>query len=126
MQHRSYAPGDFDCDTRYGGCRDRDGCERLPPVLQEACRWRYDWLHWMEKDGKTHNPWVVYRRVRCPKQLTDISGSVPVDDGLFEVADLELDTQEGRAAPTSGSIVVLRRRCLAMILASVALLYCIG
>jgi len=92
-QFQGFSTGDFDCDTRYGGCTERSGCDRLPAELQDACRWRYDWYHWLENKGKTNNPYVDFRRVRCPTQLTELSGSVAEDDELFpkvEGAELRL------------------------------------
>mmetsp|Transcript_31272 Transcript_31272/g.99718 ORF Transcript_31272/g.99718 Transcript_31272/m.99718 type:complete len:346 (+) Transcript_31272:69-1106(+) len=92
-QFQGFSTGDFDCDTRFGGCTERSGCDRLPAELQDACRWRYDWYHWLENNGKTNNPYVDFRRVRCPTQLTELSGSVAEDDELFpkvEGAELRL------------------------------------
>jgi len=80
-QFPGYSTGDFDCDNRHGGCSNISGCSRLPPVMQDACRWRYEWLQWLEKAGKTNNPYVDFRRVKCPQLLTQVSGSVPDDDG---------------------------------------------
>lgn len=79
--------GDFDCDNRYGGCHEKSGCNRLPSVLQSGCNWRYDWYHWLEADGVTNNPYVNFRRVKCPKELVQISGSAPTDDVKFPAVD---------------------------------------
>jgi len=79
-QFPGYSVSDFDCGRRYGGCKSRSGCSRLPPALQAGCTWRYDWLQWLEEGGQTNNPYVKFRRVKCPLQLTEISGSVPDDD----------------------------------------------
>merc|ERR1712039_27451 len=76
-QFPSYNSGDFDCD-------------HLPPELAEGCKWRYDWYRWLIKGGQTNNPFVSFRRVRCPSQLTDISGSTPLDDEQFPAIDLGL------------------------------------
>lgn len=78
-----HSAGDFDCDNNYGGCSSKEGCARLPEVLRGGCEWRFDWIHWLEDEGKTNNPYVDFRRVRCPDQLTSISGSVPTDDDEF-------------------------------------------
>jgi len=82
-QFAGHSSGDFDCDNRYGGCKSKEGCARLPEELRGACEWRYDWFHWLQHEGKTNNPYVDFRRVRCPDELTSISGSVPVDDDEF-------------------------------------------
>mmetsp|Transcript_124940 Transcript_124940/g.249466 ORF Transcript_124940/g.249466 Transcript_124940/m.249466 type:complete len:462 (-) Transcript_124940:295-1680(-) len=71
---------DFDCGKRYGGCDSIKGCNKLPKDLQTGCRWRYTWYHWLKKGGRTNNPYVKFRRVKCPLQLTAISGSVPNDE----------------------------------------------
>jgi len=75
--------GDHDCDNNYGGCSDKSGCARLPEELQAGCEWRHDWYHWLKVSGQTNNPHVDFRRVQCPSQLTNISGSVVLDDANF-------------------------------------------
>merc|ERR1712056_162639 len=79
-QFPGHQSGDFDCDNNYGGCDTKSGCSRLPEALQAGCEWRYDWYRWLAAGGQTNNPYVQFRRVQCPSQLTDISGSVPTDD----------------------------------------------
>jgi len=79
-QYSGYASGDFDCDNNYGGCNEKSGCSRLPSNLRAGCEWRYDWYHWLKRGGQTNNPWVHFRRVRCPYQLVERSGSMPMDD----------------------------------------------
>jgi len=87
-QFNGFSSGDFDCDKNYGGCNDISGCDRLPAEQQEGCRWRYNWYKWLAADGQTNNPYVDFRRVRCPTELTDITGSVPLDDADFPVVDI--------------------------------------
>jgi hypothetical protein len=77
--------GDYDCDNSYGGCNDASGCARLPASLRAGCQWRYSWFKWLVDNGKSNNPYVKFRRVKCPKQLTDISGSIPLDDDKYPV-----------------------------------------
>jgi len=79
--------GDFDCDQRYGGCGNITGCELQPPELRAGCEWRFLWYKWKVSAGTTDNPFISFRRVKCPKQLTDISGSIPNDDDDFPVID---------------------------------------
>jgi hypothetical protein len=79
-QFPGYSSGDFDCDNNYGGCSSIDGCSRLPEDLRPGCEWRYDWYQWLKANGQTNNPYVAFRRVRCPQELADISGSIPLDD----------------------------------------------
>lgn len=88
-QFAGYDSAVFDCATHYGGCRDRSGCAKLPKSLQAGCMWRFDWYHWLEGDGKTNNPYVDFRRVKCPSHLTNISGSVPLDDDAYPDVDLQ-------------------------------------
>jgi len=93
-QFSGYTSGDFDCDNNYGGCNNREGCQRLPAALQSGCTWRYDWYYWLKLHGQTNNPYVDYRRVQCPDQLTSISGSTPTDDAQYpsvNVASLLLE-----------------------------------
>jgi len=81
---------DFDCDTRYGGCGDISGCELQPPELQAGCEWRFTWYkHMADSTNTTNNPYIRFRRVRCPARLTSISGSIPNDDADFPYFDLE-------------------------------------
>mmetsp|Transcript_75870 Transcript_75870/g.191769 ORF Transcript_75870/g.191769 Transcript_75870/m.191769 type:complete len:384 (-) Transcript_75870:30-1181(-) len=88
-QFQGHPSTDFDCDNRYGGCNSKEGCGRLPEELRAGCEWRYDWFHWLQADGKTNNPYVDFRRVKCPEQLTSISGSVPMDDDELPTVDLD-------------------------------------
>jgi len=87
-QFPGYSSGDFDCDNNYGGCNDKGGCYRLPPALRAGCEWRYDWYQWLMEGDRTNNPYVDFRRVQCPEQLTNISGVIPNDDGHQVVLDL--------------------------------------
>jgi len=87
-----YFPGtsndDADCGTRYGGCDAKHECGKLPSKLRKGCMWRFDWL-------KASNPYVDFRRVQCPKQLTRLSGTVPNDDSGFPKPDMRLSNQGG-------------------------------
>jgi len=88
-QFDGFRAGDFDCNNRYGGCYERVGCEHLPEALREGCRWRFDWYLWFAGGGQTNNPYVKFRRVRCPTELTRISGSVPFDDKDWPTVELD-------------------------------------
>ncbi|KAJ1462834.1 RlpA-like double-psi beta-barrel-protein domain-containing protein-containing protein, partial [Pelagophyceae sp. CCMP2097] len=77
----AFSNGDFDCDNHYGGCSDASGCSRLPQELQAGCEWRYGHSYmWLKPGGRSNNPFVRFRRVQCPKELIDITGSTPNDD----------------------------------------------
>merc|ERR1712176_448458 len=106
-QFGGYNSSEFDCDNNYGGCNERSGCDRLPPSLQSGCRWRYDWYRWLTEAGQTNNPYVDFRRVQCPEHLTNISGSVPLDDHSFPEFRVEdyprLDNLSGRRYHRSGA-----------------------
>jgi len=84
-QFPDFEMGDFDCDKRYGGCDKKKGCARLPESLRDGCEWRFEWYKWLVGSGKTNNPFVKFRRVKCPKELTDISGATPEDDFMMPV-----------------------------------------
>jgi len=86
-QFPQYQSGDFDCDNNYGGCSAKEGCSRLPAVLQASCEWRFDWYKWLVSGGQTNNPFVKFRRIKCPSQLTDISGSAATDDDSYPTID---------------------------------------
>jgi len=87
-QFAGFSTGDFDCDNNYGGCSDKAGCARLPEVLRKPCEWRYDWYRWLTEEGRSNNPYVDFRRVRCPEELTKISGSVSRDDAEYPPVDV--------------------------------------
>lgn len=93
-----HSSGDFDCDNHYGGCQDISGCSRLPAALQPGCKWRYTWYKWFESGGKTNNPYVDFRRVKCPQQLIAISGSTPNDDASQPLSDVFDYSAEGSSS----------------------------
>ncbi|KAF3942437.1 Endoglucanase-5 [Dactylella cylindrospora] len=53
---------------RYGGVSSRDQCNGLPSVMQPGCFWRFDWF------AGSDNPDVNFVEVRCPSQISSISG----------------------------------------------------
>jgi len=59
---------------RYGGVTTKAECSQLPAQLREGCEWRFGWF------SSSDNPNVVYERVQCPKELTDITGCILPDD----------------------------------------------
>merc|ERR1712084_113258 len=74
-QFPDYNQDDFDCSNNWsGGCETLQDCARLPPMLRPGCEWRIAWFRWKHSGGQTNNPYVNFRRVRCPEQLTAISG----------------------------------------------------
>jgi hypothetical protein len=88
-QFPEYDSGDFDCDTNYGGCGDASGCEQLPNVLEPGCQWRFGDAYRYHEPTSSNNPFVRYRRVRCPAELVAISGSTPNDDEDYPAVDLD-------------------------------------
>lgn len=79
---------DFDCNNNWaGGCRSVDECTQLPLAQQPGCRWRFTWFKWLLLNGQTNNPYVEFRRVKCPPQLRAISGSWPLDDDSYPAID---------------------------------------
>ncbi|GME71701.1 unnamed protein product [Ambrosiozyma monospora] len=52
----------------YGGISSLSDCENLPEILQEGCKFRFNWLQGAD------NPTVKYEQVVCPSELTSISG----------------------------------------------------
>lgn len=86
-QFPGYSIASFDCDNRYGGCDGIDDCAGLPPELQAGCEWRFLWYKWKTDEGQTDNPYISFRRVQCPEELTRISGSTPIDDQDYPAID---------------------------------------
>lgn len=58
---------------RYGGISSKSECSRLPTALRPGCHWRFDWF--LNSDS----PNVTFRRVKCPKEITDKTGCVRKD-----------------------------------------------
>jgi len=54
---------------------------------------------WMKPcgEGRTNVPYLKFRRVRCPKQLIDITGAQPTDDLYEESIDLPNQTNGTRS-----------------------------
>jgi hypothetical protein len=59
------------CSAQWGGGISTDTCSELPTELQSGCKFRFgDWFEGAD------NPSVDYKKVTCPKALTDITGCV--------------------------------------------------
>jgi hypothetical protein len=63
--------------AQYGGISSRSECDSFPENLKAGCQWRFDWFQ------NADNPAVTFEQVRCPSELTSISGCVRNDDGNF-------------------------------------------
>ncbi|KAK3256670.1 hypothetical protein CYMTET_34205 [Cymbomonas tetramitiformis] len=83
IQFSGYSSENFDCGNNYGGCDDVSGCAELPAALRSGCEWRFEWYKWLTADGQTNNPYVDFRRVQCPKNITDVSGFQAKDDSEY-------------------------------------------
>lgn len=62
---------------QYGGVTSRDQCDQMPAKLQAGCYWRFDWF--LNAD----NPAFEFNQVKCPSEITAISGCVRDDDSSF-------------------------------------------
>mmetsp|Transcript_6459 Transcript_6459/g.19616 ORF Transcript_6459/g.19616 Transcript_6459/m.19616 type:complete len:451 (+) Transcript_6459:30-1382(+) len=104
VQFPGFDIGDFDCDNRYGGCDDVTGCDRLPDELVPGCEWRFaeGVYGWKIENGKSDNPYIRFRRVRCPDELVNITLSRPLDDDQWPDYRLTLPptTSLPSSAPT--------------------------
>ncbi|GME70692.1 unnamed protein product [Ambrosiozyma monospora] len=58
----------------YGGISSLSDCDNIPAILQEGCRFRFQWLQGAD------NPTVSYEQVVCPSELTNISGCTRNDE----------------------------------------------
>lgn len=63
--------------AQYGGVSSRSQCDQMPAALKAGCNWRFDWF--LNADNPTFN----FEQVRCPVELTAITGCVRSDDGSF-------------------------------------------
>ncbi|KAL9940776.1 hypothetical protein V8E36_000264 [Tilletia maclaganii] len=68
---------------RYGGVRTRAECSQLPTGLQTACHWRFDWLAPSDHPDGINPTIASMCRVKCPKILTQLTGSSRHDDDGF-------------------------------------------
>ncbi|KXJ90156.1 endoglucanase V [Microdochium bolleyi] len=66
----------------YGGVSSRSECDspNMPAALKAGCYWRFDWFK------NADNPTMNFSQVKCPAQLTAISGCTRSDDGNFPAA----------------------------------------
>lgn len=87
LQYPDYATDDFDCGSRTAGCMHNSSCADMPKDLQAGCSWRFEWYRWLAEGGQTNAPFVKFRRVQCPDELTKISGATPTDDYDFPMID---------------------------------------
>jgi len=53
---------------RYGGVNSRNECNALPAQIRNGCYFRFDWMK------GASNPTMTYTRVKCPSELTKITG----------------------------------------------------
>ncbi|KAF1974198.1 glycoside hydrolase [Bimuria novae-zelandiae CBS 107.79] len=56
--------------AQYGGISSREDCDGFPEKLKEGCYWRFDWFKGAD------NPDVTFKKVTCPKAITDKSGCI--------------------------------------------------
>jgi hypothetical protein len=68
---------------QYGGVSSRSECDssNMPQALRNGCYWRFDWFQ------NADNPTVNFKQVKCPSELTSISGCKRSDDGQFPAAN---------------------------------------
>ncbi|XP_057654567.1 endoglucanase-like [Diorhabda carinulata] len=52
---------------RYGGVQTIEGCNDLPELLQEGCRWRFNWMNGVS------NPDVSFYQIKCPDYFVGVS-----------------------------------------------------
>lgn len=82
----------FDCGQRFTGCNSRQSCiPPFPEALRTGCEWKFDWMKWLADADTTNNPYVDFKRVRCPKVITVKSRTEPADDDRVEVASWTQD-----------------------------------
>ena len=106
---------DFDCGNNYGGCYDVNDCDALPddtdfppgsgPDLRDGCKWRFSNSYKQHDNPQsepdpTNNPYVRFRRVKCPSALTNITWSIPLDDDDYPAVDLDSYASDYTHPPT--------------------------
>nr|AKH90729.1 cellulase I [Batocera horsfieldi] len=53
---------------QYGGVSSESGCSELPSVLQDGCKFRFEFMQ------GASNPGVTFEQVECPSELVAITG----------------------------------------------------
>lgn len=81
--------------AQYGGVSSRAQCDQMPQKLQAGCRFRFDWFKGAD------NPNLTFEQVKCPSQLTAISGCVRNDDGNFPAAGASVSEVTNKSAGES-------------------------
>lgn len=56
--------------AQYGGISSRSECDGFPEKLKAGCYWRFDWFKGAD------NPDVSFKKVTCPRAITDRSGCI--------------------------------------------------
>jgi hypothetical protein len=64
--------------AQYGGISSASQCSQLPSQLNSGCEFRFG--SWFQN---ANNPNMNFVRVKCPTQLTAITGCVRSDDSTF-------------------------------------------
>ncbi|KAH7116901.1 endoglucanase [Dendryphion nanum] len=62
---------------RGSGVGSKSDCDKLPQDLRDSCKWRFDWF----KDAAY--PEVKYKRVACPKEITDKTQCIRNDEKVL-------------------------------------------
>ncbi|OBT97587.1 hypothetical protein VE01_04513 [Pseudogymnoascus verrucosus] len=92
-----YSVSDSVFGTKNVGLLNRADCDNLPAALKPGCQWRFDWFN--DAEG----PNVEYKRVTCPKVLTDITKCKREDDDKVEADAIKANSPS--AASTLPSMV---------------------
>ncbi|CAD6981710.1 unnamed protein product [Tilletia controversa] len=71
---------------RFGTIDRGHECDLLPKPLQPGCRWRFDWLYPQDRPEGISLTITSMCRVKCPKILTDRTGSIRHDDANYPEA----------------------------------------
>jgi len=102
----------------YGRCEKKSDCQKLPALLQAACRFRFDWISDLVTPKRdlaglssaatgALGTKVNYMRVKCPSELVNKSKFVLADDDSFPAAPSYDDAEsENVTEPTEDAVVV--------------------
>ncbi|KFY00770.1 hypothetical protein V490_01217 [Pseudogymnoascus sp. VKM F-3557] len=101
-----YSVSDTVFGTENVGVSKRSECDNLPAALKPGCQWRFDWFN------NTEGPNVEYKRVTCPKVLTDITKCKRDDDETFEADAIKANSPSAAStlpsmAPTAISVLLM-------------------
>ena len=83
---------------------NRADCQTLPAPLRPGCEFRFDWFD--------DNPTMTFRRVGCPRELTDRTSCIRSDESNYSTYPVPTGSVSPRASPLTGVLCVILALCM--------------